>query len=407
MRTLWHDIGRDTRWVMISYMLWGIGEGLWMFIQPLYLKTLGATPSQAGFAIGMWGLGRLLFILPVGILADRIGARRVMLPGWYLGLTGVLIIALAPDWRWAALGFLVYGMSAIAIPVSNLYLAQATRHDATRRPDLPIQASLTLLWAAYSFGIVVTPTIGGWIGDQIGLRAVYLFSTVWFVLSTLVIHRTSAYPAPVRPQHGYDYRRVLTHGPVVIAFSLLTLGFIAVLTGQTLSSQYLEEIRDFSRTSIGAFGSLNALGTAVFSILLGRLAAWRGFYATLLLVSLSFALLLASGAAPVVVVATFLLGAYYTTRPLAVSVISGMVSEHQRGMAYALVDTLAGLATVIGTNVAGTLYSQDAGWPFMAGIGGVVGVCVLGALLIRQPGRQADRNIDPAAAYRGIEPTSK
>jgi len=120
VRTLLRDVGRDTRWVMGSYALWGVGEGLWMFIQPLYAKSLGATPDQAGFMIGLWGLGRLLFILPSGILADRFGARRLMLPGWYLGLTGVAIMALAPDWRWAAPGFLVYGVSAAAIPVSNL-----------------------------------------------------------------------------------------------------------------------------------------------------------------------------------------------------------------------------------------------------------------------------------------------
>ena len=147
MLTLWHDIGRNTRWVMWSYMLWGIGEGLWMFIQPLYVKSLGATPAQTGFVIGMWGLARLLFIMPAGILADRLGARRLMLPGWYLGLVGVVIIALAPDWRWAAPGFLVYGISSTAIPVTNVYLTQSVRHDPTRNPLLPIQASLTLLCA--------------------------------------------------------------------------------------------------------------------------------------------------------------------------------------------------------------------------------------------------------------------
>ena len=51
MRQLWQDVGRDTRLIMIAYALWAVGEGLWMFIQPLYLKELGATPGQAGFVI--------------------------------------------------------------------------------------------------------------------------------------------------------------------------------------------------------------------------------------------------------------------------------------------------------------------------------------------------------------------
>jgi MFS family permease len=245
MRRLWSDIGRDTRWVMVSYLLWGVGEGLWMFLQPLYVKSLGATPDQTGLVIGMWGLGRLLFILPAGILADRVGARKLLPLGWGLGLTGVAMIAIAPDWRWAAPGFLVYGFSAAAIPVTNLYITQAARYDPTRRPDMPIQAALTLLWASYSLGLVVTPAIGGWIGDQIGLRYVFMISVFWFVLSTAAILRTHTYPRPERPALGYDYWGLLRQRPVRLAFGLLTLGFVAVLIGQPLSSQYLEDARHF------------------------------------------------------------------------------------------------------------------------------------------------------------------
>jgi len=328
-------------------------------------------------------LARLLFILPIGVVSDRASARRIMLPGWYAGALGVLTLALAPGWQWAAFGFLLYGLSSLAIPVTNLYLAQAAQHDPTRAPDLPIQASFALLWTAYSAGLVVTPAIGGWIGDEFGLRSVFLISAVWFALSTWSIHRIRSYPAPKRPAHGHDYRGMLRRGPVVLALGVLTFGFLAVLTGQPLASQYLEEARGFSRSAIGVLGSISALGTAIFSLTLGRLSSWRGFFASLLLVMVSFALMLWSGAGPVVAVAYFLLGAYYTTRPLAVAAISERVAEHQRGMAYALVDTLAGLATLAGTNLAGLLYSRDAGWPFWAGIGGAIAVMLIGGLLLR------------------------
>jgi MFS family permease len=401
MVQLWRDIGRDTRLVLISYVLWGIGEGLWMFIQPLYVKSLGATPDQTGLVIGMWGLGRLLFVLPAGILADRWSVRKLLLPGWYLGLTGILIIALAPNWQWAAPGFLVYGFSAIAIPITNLYVTQAIRHDPTRRSDLPIQSSLTMMWAAYSLGLVSTPAVGGWIGDQVGLRAVYLFSAFWFLLSAAVITRTSVYPKPEQPAHGYHYRDMLRQRRIVIAFGLLAAGFIAVLIGQPLSSQYLEDVHHFSRTTIGTLGSLSALGTVIFSLLLGRLAAWRGFFTALCLVATSFTLLRVGESSAIVMVGVFLLGAHYASRPMATSAISTYVAEHQRGMAYALVDMLAGLATLIGTNAAGRLYDHNPAWPFMVGIIGIAGVVALGVPLIAP----ARRNIPVPAAYSGVEQT--
>jgi MFS transporter, ACDE family, multidrug resistance protein len=404
LRQLWRDAGRDTRLVMISFFLWGVGEGLWMFIQPLYVKSLGASPEQAGFVIGLWGWGRLLFILPAGLLADRWGARRLLLPGWYIGSVGVLIMTIAPDWRWAAPGFLVYGISASAIPVSNLYITQASRHDPTRNPNLPLGATLTLMWAAYSLGIVVTPAIGGRLGDIAGLRTVYGISLVWFAASTVVITYTHSYPVAPRPAQDYDYGTRLRQRHVITAFVLLTLGLVGVLVGQTLSSQYLEEVRAFSRTTIGVFGSINALGTVAFSLLLGRLIAWRGFYTALWLVMVAFGLFLLSGSPVIVVVAVFLLGAHYAARPLASAVIAPLVPEHQHGLAFALVDTLAGLATVIASNTAGVLYTGDPGWPFGAGIVTIVIITMIG-MGLRRAGwlRPPNRNAMPVAAYSEVE----
>lgn len=356
-----------------------------MYIQPLYVQSLGANPAETGFTIGMWGLGRLLFILPAGILADRWGPNRILLPGWYAGLIGVLTIALAPDWRWAAPGFLIYGISAAAIPVTHLYIVQASRYDPTRRPDLPPQAALTLMWAAYSVGLVVTPGIGGLLGDWVGLRVVFLFSVFWFALSVLAIMRVSVYPAPEHDvSRRADYGTLLRQPVVAGAFGLIMLGFITIAVGQTLSPQFLEDARGFSRTWIGTFGSLNALGTAVFSLALARITPWRGFFASLLLVMLSFVLMLASGAWPVVVVAYFMLGAYNTARPLAVGVISNRVPEHQRGMAYALLDTLSGLAILVGTNVAGQLYEVAPEWPLIVGAVGLALVMVSGVWVLGQ-----------------------
>jgi MFS family permease len=311
-----------------------------------------------------------------------------------MGLVGVLMIALAPDWRWAAPGFFVYGISALAIPVTNLYLAQSIRHDPTRNPDLPLRVPLTMLWAAYSIGLVFSPSVGGLIGDELGLRAVFLISVFWFALSTLAIHRIHLYPVPVRPHHGYDYRGLVSQW---MPFALVTLAFSVIYIGQTLTPQYLEEVRHFSRAWIGGFGSINALGTAIFSLMLGRLSSLRGFFVSLFIVMWSFVLLLLTGAWPVVACAYFILGASNTTRPLAVSLITERIDEHQRGMAYALIDTLAGLAALVGMNMAGLLYAEYTHWPYIVGIAGIIGVAVLMIMLL--PGR----NVKSAPAYSGVE----
>jgi predicted MFS family arabinose efflux permease len=231
---------------------------------------------------------------------------------------------------------------------------------------------------------------------------VFAISAFWFAMSAAAAFRIRPYPSASRPDRGYDYRGLARQRPLLIALGILTAGFIAVWTGQPLLSQYLEEARHFSRTTIGAFGSVTALGTAVFSLLLGRLAAWRGFFASLTLVSAAFVLLLITGSPPVVMVALFMFGGYYASRPMATSVISPLVSEHQRGTAFALVDTLAGLATLIGANTAGALYAQDPQGPFVAALAGIGGVMLLGMMLLRAP---RARDLEAVGAYS--EQTSK
>ena len=402
MRQLWRDLGRDTRLMMLSYFLWGVAEGLWMFLLPLYIKSLGATPGQTGFVIGLWGAGRLLVILPAGWFADRLGARRMMLPGWYAGLLGVVGLALAPDWRWTVPPMLMYGVSAAVIPVVNAYLVEAGRHDPTRHPDLSVSTSLSLLWASYTAGVVLTPSLGGWLGDQLGLRAVYWISAAWLALSTLAAMATHHYPAPVLPAEGHSPLRILRRSDVLVALGLLTLGFTALLIGQPLSAQYLEEVHSYSRTAIGIFGSLSALGTTVFSVLLGRAHPWHGFFLGLILAGLSFVLFVSSGALWVVVLAVFLLGAHYAVRPLASAIIEPLVEAHQRGVAFALVEMLVGLAATGGPTVAGFLYAYDPRSPFVVGALGVGAVLALAAVL-RRSERASRRNATLAAAYSKIE----
>jgi len=73
---------RDLILVSLSLMIWGIGEGMFLFFQPLYLQQLGADPILIGTIIGMVGIAMTISHLPAGYLADRIGRRPLILAAW-------------------------------------------------------------------------------------------------------------------------------------------------------------------------------------------------------------------------------------------------------------------------------------------------------------------------------------
>ena len=116
---------RDLILVALSLFAWGLGEGMFIFFQPIYLRQLGADPRMIGAILGAVGIAMTVAHLPAGYISDRIGQRPVMWTSWILGLaaTGIMAMILAP----VAAGFLfeqhpelVYRISLILIPVSIL-----------------------------------------------------------------------------------------------------------------------------------------------------------------------------------------------------------------------------------------------------------------------------------------------
>ncbi|MCT9934144.1 MFS transporter [Planotetraspora sp. A-T 1434] len=56
------------------------GDGLWFSMWAIYLTAIqGIPPTQMGLAMGLGGALGLLLALPVGALADRLGAREILL----------------------------------------------------------------------------------------------------------------------------------------------------------------------------------------------------------------------------------------------------------------------------------------------------------------------------------------
>ncbi len=367
VKNRWQRMGRNTRIVAISMVLWAIGEGLWLHIQPLYLSSLGATPQQTGFILGMAGLARLLVMLPAGLLADRHGARKVMLPGWFLGLGGVILIAAAPNFYVLTIGFFLYGASALGFPILNLYLIQSLTEDRTITHRLRPQEALTFIYALFWLGQILSPGVGGILADWFSLRMVFGISTIWLALSLLVILQTEAYPPPpgFRPTLR-QYQDRLRQPHLATMYGVFLLAFISTSLGYIFAPQFLEDIHELPRSTIGLMGSVLAAGSFVWNIILGRQRAWSGLLAAATMTAVAFGVLLISGHIIVLLLSFFLIGAFETLRPVATSIIADHMASATQGVGFSLVDTLHGAGTFIAPGLAGILYAQGTSWPFLA-----------------------------------------
>ncbi len=76
---------RNLLLVTISLFAWGMGEGLFIYFQPLYLQEFGADPVMIGSIFGEMGIAMAVFQIPAGYLSDRFGDRSIMWGSWFLG----------------------------------------------------------------------------------------------------------------------------------------------------------------------------------------------------------------------------------------------------------------------------------------------------------------------------------
>ncbi|HET92316.1 MAG TPA: MFS transporter [Chloroflexi bacterium] len=354
-------MNRDTRLITLALLLWGFGEGLFLYIQPLYMEQLGADPIQIGGLLSATSLVSALTFLPAGILSDRLPRKWVMWGGWGLGLVGVLLVALARTWQGLIPALLLYSFSAYCMPVINAYLAHSVG-------GINLERTFTTVSAGYAAGSLISPAVGGWLAGETTMRTVYLVSAAFFALSSLVVAWVS--PQPVIPQVGRERPWQSLLNRRVLSFAALTgLTFTAMYVSFPLVPNFLADVRGWDVAWIGMLGSFQSLGTIFLNLLLGHLAAGnrrRGLMVGQGLVWAAALLLLRTHTFPPLALAYLLRGAYMGCRSLAGARATALGSEAERGVMLGAAESIIAIAQVIAPSVAGWLYVSNPTYPLLA-----------------------------------------
>ena len=169
----------------------------------LHLGSLGIGPARIGV---LFGIGALMnaFLHPMfGRLADRWGARRMMLLG--LTLSAIALPGIGQSWNFAsAIAFqlpLVATMALMLTP-SLAYMAEATSRGGVES----FGVAYGLYNMAWGAGLLSGPAVGGFVFERMGFSRLAI---VWGVLLLGVTWRLAAVQSshsPVEEQPSYDTR---------------------------------------------------------------------------------------------------------------------------------------------------------------------------------------------------------
>jgi MFS family permease len=325
-------LNRSLLFIALSLFTWGIGEGMFFNFQPIYLAQLGSNPQQIGLILGAFGAAMAITHIPAGYLADRFGRRPILLTAWAVGLAATVVMALARDLPLFVVGMVGYGLTAFVSSPLSSYVTAA-------RGQWSVGQTLTLTTATYSFGMMLGPVAGGWIGDHYGLRTVYFVAAGIFVASNVAIQFIEDQPLdchdPTDPPVGlFSNLRFLSF------LGVAGLSVFAMYFAQPLTPNFLKDVRELSLSEVGLVFTAGALGTqalvGVFALIMWRSTDLRLF-------ALGY----------------FLMGGFRAARPLALAQARELVHTSQMGLTYGMMETVSAIIFFFTPILVGNLYARD------------------------------------------------
>lgn len=149
--------------IFVSIVLDIVAFGIVIPVLPKLIESFvnydSATAARwVGLFGTIWALMQFICAPVLGSLSDRYGRRPVLL----LSIAGLgldyIFMALAPTLGWLLVGRVVSGMTASGFATASAYIADVTEPENRA-------AAFGIVGAAWGFGFIVGPALGGVLGD--------------------------------------------------------------------------------------------------------------------------------------------------------------------------------------------------------------------------------------------------
>ena len=173
--------------ILVVAVLDILAMGIVIPVLPILIEQFAGSNARAGLLTGVfvaiWAFMQFVASPVIGSLSDQYGRRPVLLLSAFGMALDFVLMALAPNLWWLAVGRLIAGVTSSSFTTAYAYMADITEPQKRSR-------AYGLIGAAYSAGFVAGPLLGGVLGEvsprtpfwvAAGLSAV-TFLYGWFLL---------------------------------------------------------------------------------------------------------------------------------------------------------------------------------------------------------------------------------
>ncbi len=356
----------DLVWLVVAQGLWGLGFGLYGMLFPLYVEKLGGGPVVLGFLSTLAGVATALVVLPGGRLADLIDRRRIVVWGWWVAVPVPLIFALAPRWQWLLAGILLYFGSAFSTPALQAIVVDEVAPDK-------LAIAYNVVMGVFGAGMVIGPTVGGYLAQHVSYAAVFGISAGLYALSSWAVMQMAPHPPRVRASVARTRQWRPKMRPRFFQWMLFSAS-LALVQGIVwpFVVPYWKTVGHLSVQTIGELGSLAMLAATVSGPFWGRVGDRVGIPRAMglglgLLAAGWLALLWNPSSVRWGMASSVLRGLGEGSRGLQGVAMGRVVRPTEAGTAYGLFNLATELAGAVAPLPGGLLYAHWAYAPLVVG----------------------------------------
>lgn len=271
---------RNVMVLTITQTLFMFTAFLWWPYWSLFILELGATKELLGMLLMLETVSRLMFQLPGGVMADRLGRRKLIVLSSVIRLGSPLVLLFATHWTHVAPGIVLNAASSLGMPAVNALIAESLP-EGSRGSGFAAYRMVT--WMP----MIVTSLLGGMLMDYYGVvkgvRIVLVMTLACSVLSTLLRWRfitetlgdaeneeRTRVETPLRRGGLQELGRMPREVWVMTAVAAISMfGQRAVMSFMVI---YAVEEVGLTKTEWGAIGTVVSLITTLLTMPGGMLA---------------------------------------------------------------------------------------------------------------------------------------
>jgi MFS family permease len=245
-------------------------------VLPYLVKSLGAGDQVLGLISAVSPFAGIVFSFPVGVLADRIGKKTMLIVAAFVFLLAPLLYLLVTNaWYLIPVRFFHGMATAILGPIAATIIAGA--YDKNKGEKLGVYSSATLV------GRTIAPLAGGALiaffatqGDLFSYRSVYVAAFILAIPVVIGAFLVKTGEGPVKRGvtvgQFVESLKYIIYNKAILATALVDLAtYFAFGIFETFAPVYLKNI-GFRPQTVGLLFSLQILSIALTKPLFGKLA---------------------------------------------------------------------------------------------------------------------------------------